>query len=69
MKTANNFIADELANKVYHLSRALEQAKSIIDTLEEQNKNLIDVLNGLTSEKIEDHVMSNEVLSEHSYAM
>lgn len=35
-----NYVADELSNKVYHLHLALSQAQSIIDTLEEENKNL-----------------------------
>lgn len=69
MKTVNNFIADELANKVYHLSKALRQAEQIITSLEEQNKSLMDALNGLVSENNEDHVINNEAWSEHSYAM
>ena len=35
-----NYVADELSNKVYHLHKALEQAKDIIKVLEEENQNL-----------------------------
>lgn len=35
-----SYVADELFNKVYHLHKALEQAKLIIQILEEENKNL-----------------------------
>lgn len=40
-----NYVADELSNKVYHLTLALEQANEIIDKLDEENKNLREVLN------------------------
>lgn len=68
MIVANKFIAEELAYKVYHLSKALRQAELIIDKLEHQNKNLMDALNDLASINNEDHVMNNEAWSEHSYA-
>lgn len=37
---ANIFVADELENKVFHLSKALTSASEIIAKLEEENKNL-----------------------------
>jgi hypothetical protein len=52
-KSLNNFIGDELANKVKILSGALFQAEKIIYTLEQENRNLKDVLNNLTSENKE----------------
>ena len=69
MIVMNKFIADELANKVYHLNRALTQAKSIIETLEKENKSLVDALNNLASKNKEDYVLDSEAWSEHSYAM
>jgi hypothetical protein len=39
-----NYVADELANKVYHLTKALDQANSIIEKLEIQNEILTDAL-------------------------
>jgi hypothetical protein len=35
-----NYVADELSNKVYHLTMALEKANEIIKRLEEQNQSL-----------------------------
>lgn len=35
-----NFVSDELANKIYHLTKALEQAKEIISKLEQENERL-----------------------------
>lgn len=44
-----NYVADELSNKVYHLSLALDHARDIIKILEEENKNLTDAFNSLAS--------------------
>jgi FtsZ-binding cell division protein ZapB len=41
---ANIFVADELENKVFHLSQALDSATKIIDKLEEENNNLKNML-------------------------
>lgn len=35
-----NFVSDELANKVYHLTMALDQAQEIIKKLDSENENL-----------------------------
>jgi hypothetical protein len=40
-----NYVADELSNKVYHLTLALEKANEIIEKLDEENKNLKEILN------------------------
>jgi hypothetical protein len=39
-----NYVTDELINKVYHLTKALNQAESIIKTLEVENNNLKETL-------------------------
>ena len=39
-----NYVADELANKVFHLHKALNQAEYIISVLEEENNNLKKIL-------------------------
>jgi len=44
-----NYVADELSNKVYHLNLALQKARDIIKTLEEENKTLTDAFNSLAS--------------------
>lgn len=45
--SAKAYIADELANKVFYLQKALEQSRLIIKTLEEENARLQVVLNEL----------------------
>lgn len=63
VKTANEFMADELLNRIRHLYKALNQAEQIMSKLEQENKRLQDVLNGLTSENNEDHTMSGEAFN------
>jgi hypothetical protein len=58
----NNYVGDELANKVRVLSQALNQAEKIIAKLEEENSNLMDVLMGLASENNKDLVLDSEAV-------
>lgn len=51
----NPSINDELANKVFHLTQALNQARNIIDSLEHQNACLKDALANLASLNKEDY--------------
>lgn len=51
----NPSINDELVNKVFHLTKALNQAKDIINILEKQNICLKDALNNLASTNKEDY--------------
>lgn len=44
MKSMNNFIGDELAQKVKHLSIALNTANTIIAELEAENRRLSEIL-------------------------
>jgi len=62
MNKMNNYIGDELANKVRVLSQALVRAEKIIATLEEENDNLKDVLMDLTSENNKGLVLDSEAL-------
>ena len=39
-----NHVTDELVNKIYHLTKAVDQAKEIIVKLEQENKRLKDLL-------------------------
>jgi len=64
MKTSmNNYIGDELANKVKVLSSALSQAENMVIVLEQENQNLKDVLNNLTSINKQDCGYNYEVVS------
>lgn len=51
----NQYIADDLANKVVHLYEALNKAQDRISYLEQQNEILSDVLASLTSLNKEDY--------------
>jgi len=59
----NSLIGDELANKVRILSFALRQAENMVMVLEQENQNLKDVLNNLTSVNKEDCNHGYEVVS------
>jgi hypothetical protein len=62
MKTMNNYIGDELAHKVKVLSQALNEARTIISKLEEENNLLKDALMNITS-------INKEYSYPHSEAM
>lgn len=62
MKSLNNYVGDELANKVKILTKALEQANRIISDLETENNNLLDALNNLASVNKEDCVLDSEAI-------
>jgi small-conductance mechanosensitive channel len=61
MKYVNSFIADELVNKNKYLTQALDQAKEIIEVLEQENLRLRDVLTNLASINNKDLDQSIEV--------
>lgn len=63
-----NYVADELMNKVYHLTKALKKAEEIVSILEQENKNLRDVFNNLTSLNKQDYTVFNEDHSGQLYA-
>jgi len=42
-----NYVTDELVNKIYHLTKALNQTESIIKTLEEENNSLKETLSSI----------------------
>jgi hypothetical protein len=57
-----NYVTDELINKVYYLTKALNQAESIIETLEVENNNLKETLSLIYDrEKLVNHDFLVEV--------
>jgi len=58
----NMYIADELANKVKCLHKALETTQKIIIALEQENQRLNDALMSLASENKADSVNNDEVV-------
>jgi hypothetical protein len=45
-----NYVSHELANKVYHLTKALDQTKRIVEVLEEENKTLKELIEKLQNQ-------------------
>jgi hypothetical protein len=64
VRTAVEYMNDQLADRVKMLQKALNQAEKIITTLERENNNLKDVLNNLTSENNEGYVLDSEAFNE-----
>ena len=64
VRTATEYMNDQLADRVKMLQKALNQAEKIITTLEKENNNLKDVLNNLTSENNEGYVLDSEAFNE-----
>lgn len=62
VKSMNSYVADELAVKVKYLQKALNQAQDIINSLENENNRLKDVLISLTSEENKDLVLDSEAI-------
>ena len=56
-----NYVTDELINKVYHLTKALNQAESIIKTLEVENNNLKETLSSIYDRE---NLVNNDFLVE-----
>jgi len=64
VRTATEYMNDQLADRVKVLQKALNQAEKIIATLEIENNNLKDVLNNLTSENNEGYMLHSEAFNE-----
>lgn len=64
VKTLNEFMTDQLTDRVKILQKALNQAESIIMTLEIENQRLKDVLYNLTSENNGDYILDSEAFNE-----
>jgi len=56
-----NYVTDELINKVYHLTKAINQAESIIKTLEVENNNLKETLSSIYDRE---NLINNDFLVE-----
>lgn len=64
IKTMNSYVADDLANKVRVLSQALAQTNQMIQTIEEENHKLKDILTNLVSINTKDLDSVKEVLDD-----
>jgi peptidoglycan hydrolase CwlO-like protein len=57
-------MTDQLADRVKILQKALNQAEKIMNSLEQENKRLKDVLANLASENNEGYVLDSEAFNE-----
>ena len=64
VRTATEYMNDQLANRVKSLQKALNQAEKIMNTLEIENQRLKDVLNSLTSENNQGYTLNSEIFNE-----
>ena len=64
VKTLTEYMNDQLSERIGYLQKALNQAETIIITLEQENQRLKDVLAGLTSENNEGYILDSEAFNE-----
>jgi regulator of replication initiation timing len=64
VRTATEYMNDQLANRVKSLQKALNQAEKIMNTLELENQRLKDVLANLTSENNQGYILDSEAFNE-----
>ena len=64
VRTAAEYMNDQLANRVKSLQKALNQAERIMNTLESENQRLKDALNNLASENNQGYILDSEAFNE-----
>jgi hypothetical protein len=64
VKTAAEYMTDQLADRVKILQKALNQAERIMFSLEQENQRLKDVLANLASENNKGYVLDSEAFNE-----
>jgi hypothetical protein len=60
IKHVNEYLADQLSDRVAHLQDALNQAEKIMQILEEENARLRDLLVNLSSEDHSSYILDSE---------
>lgn len=64
VRTITEYMNDKLADRVQTLQKALNQAEKIMNSLEQENQRLKDVLANLTSENNEGYMLNSESFNE-----
>jgi chaperonin cofactor prefoldin len=64
VRTAAEYMNDQLANRVKSLQKALNQAEKIMNTLESENQRLKDALANLASENNQGYILDSEAFNE-----
>lgn len=69
VRTITEYMNDKLADRVSTLQKALNQAEKIMNSLEQENKRLKDVLSNLTSENNEGYILNSESFNEPMFTV
>ena len=64
VKTITEYMNDKLADRVQTLQTALNQAEKIMNSLEQENQRLKDVLANLASENNQGYIFDSESFNE-----
>lgn len=64
VRTATEYMNDQLANRVKSLQKALNQAEKIMNILDSENQRLKDVLANLASENNQGYILDSEAFNE-----
>jgi peptidoglycan hydrolase CwlO-like protein len=64
VRTITEYMNDKLADRVQTLQRALNQAEKIMNSLEQENQRLKDVLANLASENNQGYILDSESFNE-----
>ena len=64
VRTAVEYMNDQLANRVKSLQKALNQAEIIMNMLESENQRLKDALANLASENNQGYILDSEAFNE-----
>jgi chaperonin cofactor prefoldin len=64
VRTAAEYMNDQLANRVKSLQKALNQAEKIMNILESENQRLKDALANLASENNQGYILDSEAFNE-----
>lgn len=64
VRTAVEYMNDQLANRIKSLQKALNQAERIMNTLESENQRLKDALANLASENNQGYILDSEAFNE-----
>lgn len=64
VRTAVEYMNDQLANRVKSLQKALNQAERIMNILDSENQRLKDALANLASENNQGYILDSEAFNE-----
>ena len=69
VKNLNEYMTDQLVDRIQILQNALNQAESIIRTLDIENQRLKDVLANLASENNQGYTLDSEAFNEPAFTV